>query len=223
MYSFRVQWRPPSAINIVFPSQNDEDYIDHHDAMLAVATAPISGTNYGGAGSIELWSHHRPFMALSIVEGHQDGAVTDFVWMDTPPSETEIRSRKSLGNSRDYDNWVGTNMGTGLDLMDSHFLDDGSVEVPMNDIPVRTNSSNIDYQTNPTKAERSVSLGGYSGTHSDEDILGSQRIWQHILSVGRDGRCLLQNLERGKSLVASSCHSSCLINEDVFVAVSSSK
>jgi hypothetical protein len=34
-------------------------------------------------GLLALWSYH-PFMPLSVVEGHKDGTVTDFGWLDTP-------------------------------------------------------------------------------------------------------------------------------------------
>jgi hypothetical protein len=46
--------------------------------MLAVSTAPIKGASAGGSGAAGLWSYHRPFAPLSVVEGHKDGAVTDF-------------------------------------------------------------------------------------------------------------------------------------------------
>ena len=74
----KVMWRPPAGHHV------DEDI---HASMLAVATAPIRGTSAGGNGLLSLWSYHRPFMPLSVVEGHINGAVADFVWLDTPQNE----------------------------------------------------------------------------------------------------------------------------------------
>ena len=56
--------------------------VDRHDSMLAVATARL--TSAGGSGTLSLWSFHRPFMSLSIVEGHEESAISDFVWVRTP-------------------------------------------------------------------------------------------------------------------------------------------
>ena len=68
----RIRWRPPEEAN------DCED--DYHESMIAVATSPISGANAGGNGVIGLWSCHRPFMPISVCEGHVDGAVIDFAW-----------------------------------------------------------------------------------------------------------------------------------------------
>ena len=67
----RIRWRPPE--------DGEHDY-DYHESMIAVATSPISGANAGGHGVIGLWSCYRPFMPISLCEGHVDGAVVDFVW-----------------------------------------------------------------------------------------------------------------------------------------------
>ena len=75
----RIRWRPVA-------NETTVDGEDRHDAMIAVATAQIKGASAGGAGLLSLWSHHRPFMPLSVVEGHQEGAVVDFDWLDTPTS-----------------------------------------------------------------------------------------------------------------------------------------
>jgi hypothetical protein len=106
----RLRWRPPAGeIN----SQRE----DRHRSMLAVATGSLKGSIAGGSGVLALWSYHRPFMPLSVLEGHQGGAVTDFVWVDSPPP-----------------------------------------------------------------AQAPLRAG----------------IWQHAISVGRDGQCLLQSFARGK-------------------------
>lgn len=69
----RVRWRPPEDVN---SPRGD----DHHDSMIVVATSSIYGANAGGNGSVGLWSYHRPYMPMSVCEGHLDGAVSDFVW-----------------------------------------------------------------------------------------------------------------------------------------------
>jgi len=113
--------------------------------MLAVATAPMSGAAFGGAGQLSLWSWNRPFMALSVVNGHTEGAVTDFVWLDTPKPEERDDANDYL-----YD---------GMDDMEEMTRDLGEVKI------------------------------------NDGRGLG---VWQHLLSVGRDGRCLIQSLAKGE-------------------------
>eukprot|EP00540_Astrosyne_radiata_P010734 CAMPEP_0116822822 /NCGR_PEP_ID=MMETSP0418-20121206/487_1 /TAXON_ID=1158023 /ORGANISM="Astrosyne radiata, Strain 13vi08-1A" /LENGTH=435 /DNA_ID=CAMNT_0004450989 /DNA_START=478 /DNA_END=1786 /DNA_ORIENTATION=- len=114
--------------------------------MMSVATTP--GKYAGGHGVLGLWSYNRPFMALSVVEGHIDGAVTDFVWLDTP-SPTQV----------------------------------------------------LEQAPNPSKAvnaDRGKIL----------QLLSTEGTWQHVLSVGRDGQCLLQSFARGDrpiSRVPPSC------------------
>ena len=74
----KIKWRPSS--------QKESDSVDHHHAMIAVACASLLGKRGGTSkapGSLQLWSHHRPFMPLSIVEGHSQ-IVLDFVFLDTP-------------------------------------------------------------------------------------------------------------------------------------------
>ena len=115
----RIKWRPPiksagfhGLLTVV--GHNSSVDIDPHDAMLFVSTGP-SGAG-GGNGSLELWSFHRPFLALSRVEGHLSGAVVDFSCLPKAVS----------------------------------------------------------------------------------DEIGVRAFWQYILSVGRDGRCLIQNLATGE-------------------------
>ncbi|KAL9185264.1 hypothetical protein ACHAXT_003041 [Thalassiosira profunda] len=71
----RIRWRPPE-------DATSDSGRNHHDTMIAVATSSIYGANAGGNGAISLWSYLRPFMPLSICEGHFDGAVSDFAWAD---------------------------------------------------------------------------------------------------------------------------------------------
>jgi len=144
----RLKWRPPTMSNS--DNEINEELINPHDFMLGVATAPISGANAGGYGSVALWSCYRPFMPLAIVEGHEEGAVTDFVWLDF--SSQYIDSSK---NFTLYNDHYRSNFTTGGVIVDKN------------------------------KSE----------TNSEDEMVGA---WQHILSVGRDGQCLLQNFAHGE-------------------------
>jgi hypothetical protein len=76
----KVRWRPPAHSR-----QGDQGEVketDRHDSMFAVATARL--TSAGGSGVISLWSTNRPYMPLSVVEGHVEGGVAGFVWIKTP-------------------------------------------------------------------------------------------------------------------------------------------
>ena len=61
----RLKWKPADGAD---------------DSLIAVATSSIYGANAGGHGNVGLWSIHRPFMPISVLEGHTEGAVTDFAW-----------------------------------------------------------------------------------------------------------------------------------------------
>ena len=124
----RIRWRPVA-------NYNGLDGDDWHASMIAVSTAPIKGANAGGAGTLSLWSYHRPYMPLSIVEGHEDGAVVDFEWLETPQT--------SLTTTQNF--------------------------------PLVSN-------------EMDSFVANYSP---------AARIWQHVISVGRDGHCFVQSLVRG--------------------------
>lgn len=71
----RIRWKPAD---------------DTNDTTIAVATSSIYGANAGGNGNIGLWSVHRPFMPLSVCEGHVEGAVTDFVWTNQTTESKQI-------------------------------------------------------------------------------------------------------------------------------------
>lgn len=124
----KLHWRPPKVSN--FDKHISYAQNDHHVAMLAIATAPASGAASGGHGTLSLWSCHRPYMPLSIVDGHEDGAVIDFIWLDTPEID------------EDQDEGI--------------FL--------------------------PGHEDNKSSLTG---------------TWQHALSIGRDGRCIVQSFAKG--------------------------
>lgn len=157
--------------------------IDRHDAMLAVATAPIKGTSAGGNGILSLWSHNRPFMPLSVLEGHKEGAVSDFIWLDTPdiPPLPPDRSPELLHS-------------------------------PKRDRRRRRPTSSEYVTGEMARHQTAASMSAmhpYEGERMEENShLSTFGIWQHVLSVGRDGRCLLQSFARGErqiSRVPPSC------------------
>lgn len=151
----RIRWRPPANESMVLSSDVDDEVEldeDRHDSMLAVATAPIKGASAGGSGMLALWSCHRPFMPLSVVEGHKDGAVTDFEWLDTPLPPHQMRTGRGDREMR---------------VRGSHHHETDAI------------------------------LYDNNAREYDDDDDQPVAIWQHVLSVGRDGRCLIQSLARG--------------------------
>lgn len=177
----RLAWRPPA-----FPFSRDDAGVassDPHDGMIAIASAPVKG-RAGGNGLLSLWSHYRPYMPLSVCEGHSEGAVTDFVWLDTP---REI-SGKQANIQRNLSKRV-------LSGDHGRQQDHGSQR---SDAGGRPRASSV------MKRTHTDSDDGYGDIDTDEDydevdarLAGS--VWQHVLSVGRDGRCLLQSFARGTS------------------------
>jgi WD repeat-containing protein 24 len=155
----RLRWRPPA--NEKFALEDD----DRHDSMMAVATAPIKGASAGGSGVLALWSYYRPFMPLSVVEGHKEGAVTDFDWLDTPQRLTprldahDRRGRRARTSLESKEGSTSRLQGSASHEVDSILYDN---------------------------SER-----------GDDDVDKPVNIWQHVLSVGRDGRCLIQSFARG--------------------------
>lgn len=156
----RLRWRPPSNDSFSLLEE------DRHDSMLAVATAPIQGGAYGGSGVLALWSYHRPFMALSVVDGHLEGGITDFDWLDTPSSIS--------------------------DPMPSFNRD--STEVAHSRVPGSTQHEND-------------SILYENSERNDVDEYGG--IWQHVISLGRDGRCLVQSFVRGNVALLNEFRSLC--------------
>lgn len=162
----RVKWRPMSSTIVKNP-----DAIDLHEPMLAVATSSIKGASAGGAGQVSLWSWSRPFMPVCVLEGHTEGAVPDFDWIDTPVSDA---LRKDLFNGKlSKDAGGASGMKKGSSAWKTHLQGDFA-------------------QYDPSEHDGDQGLN----------------FWQHILSVGRDGRCLIQSFVRGKTLtVLLSFHS----------------
>ena len=117
-------------------------------------------------------------MALSVVEGHKEGAIADFVWLETPQVKRTSRkvsrvppSESSLSTSRHESRRISKKT-----IAPSH--DEA--------ILIRSSGRNeVD------------SILFDSNKQGDDDRMSSS-IWQHVLSVGRDGQCLLQSFVRGK-------------------------
>lgn len=154
----RVKWRPMSSNS----AQNSES-LDLHEPMLAVATSSIKGASAGGAGQVSLWSWSRPFMPVCILEGHTEGAVPDFDWIDTPAPES---IRKDLFSGSEGGEMVGS----------------------------KIDATNL----------REHPKGDF--LHHDPSVQvvdQGLKVWQHILSIGRDGRCLVQSFVRGKTCITS--------------------
>lgn len=181
----KVRWRPPAWAHQ--SDSSDINEVDPHDSMFAVATARLASA--GGSGVISLWSTHRPFMPLSVVEGHLEGSVAGFVWMRTP------RRKK--------------------DMFDLSKVSQTSAKAKAKASAGRKRSPKTDSSSSRTE-EVVIQAGGGGDVGSvidkqkedeaKEDASGA--IWQHVLSVGRDGKCILQSFARGDrpiSRVPSSC------------------
>mmetsp|Transcript_28216 Transcript_28216/g.68653 ORF Transcript_28216/g.68653 Transcript_28216/m.68653 type:complete len:1083 (-) Transcript_28216:1910-5158(-) len=159
----QVRWRPASnaLLSVVDEMDDDEELLDRHEYHLAVATKESSSA--GGSGVISLWSIGRPFMALSVMEGHREGAVSDFVWLQSPILIPEMKSTVSSNS---------------LTACDASYM-------------------------------RSYAMGNISdGLPQQDTILSGSYVWQHCLSVGGDGKCLIQSFVRGERpirRVPSSC------------------
>jgi WD40 repeat protein len=196
----RVKWRPSAGESFV-PAQlprpnfdddnlSEEDPTEHplqsdrHDALLAISTAPVGWLSTGGAGVVGLWSCHRPFMALSVVEGHREGAVVDFCWLETPVAATQrVRplSTRLVTNTPPTANVLAPSISGG---------DSGRRSRPKNE-----DSSSL-RSTASHRNEYDIDSSEHLGTPLDapQSIVG---IWQHVLSVGKDGHCLVQSLMAG--------------------------
>ena len=177
----KVRWRPPAFPCLVDPSEIKET--DRHDSMFAVATAGL--TSAGGSGVISLWSTHRPYMPLSVVEGHLEGGVAGFVWIKTPGPITE----NVFDASKESQSLTKLN---------------SDARKSRKAAPA------------PSKGEATIRAGGRGDVEAvifklkddeaEDDSTGA--IWQHVLSVGRDGKFILQSFVRGDrpiSRVPSSC------------------
>lgn len=114
-------------------------------------------------GVISLWVCSAPFVPVSIVEGHEEGAVTDFVFVTDNP---EDRSSTILKLDRRSTEPVGVSPMR-------------QFESPSQQRGSRRHSDMLD--TSDTQKEPTPKA--------------------MILSVGRDGQCLLQDFSRGKAVM----------------------
>ena len=164
----RLRWRFPSGRHA--PSTNI------HEHMIAVSTAPVMGASAGGNGVLSLWSQNRPFMALSVLEGHKDGSVTDFKWMDSPPIPVE-------------------NVPAQLDPRKPEKMQFTSAV----ERKKRSSSTGSTLSYSPQASfGKLMHDADEVDNGSDQQELTTEGTWQHVLSVGRDGMVLLQSFARGK-------------------------
>lgn len=167
----KLRWRPPALDTF---ASDDDGVVDRHDSMLAVATARL--TSAGGSGVLSLWTVHRPFMPLSVVEGHEEGAVTDFVWLDTPQlnKKAEAESKSSASSSKNGPKHSRRGQAKSAGANDS-----GEAVV------LRSSGRDADYVFDNKEKE------------TEKKESSAVHVWQHVLSVGRDGRCILESFARG--------------------------
>lgn len=165
----RLKWRPPA-----FDRLPENLASDPHESMLVVATAPVKGASAGGSGALSLWSYYRPFMPLSVVEGHVEGSVTDFAWLETPQVDFTTRNRSSFDSRKQR-----------------HDSNDKSKDIS-------EYHDSLSSRSRRRKSHQDVEH--YIDVFQDDKpvIAWATHIWQHVISVGRDGQCLVQSLVRGK-------------------------
>lgn len=201
----RVIWRPPAG---------PHTSANMHDGMLAVATSPIKGASAGGNGMLSLWSTQRPYMALSVVEGHKEGAVTDFIWVDIPVDEAAATERDQSLHSQS-ERTPRSRAATPVSFMTesssrSREAEDSSIAGRQRGRP---SFSATPFPTSfaSSVASRAVSEESTKDRSGDSSVDFSNSLegtWQHVLSVGRDGRCVVQSFARGDrpiSRVSPSC------------------
>eukprot|EP00566_Odontella_aurita_P004060 CAMPEP_0113564672 /NCGR_PEP_ID=MMETSP0015_2-20120614/21750_1 /TAXON_ID=2838 /ORGANISM="Odontella" /LENGTH=1222 /DNA_ID=CAMNT_0000466781 /DNA_START=16 /DNA_END=3680 /DNA_ORIENTATION=- /assembly_acc=CAM_ASM_000160 len=227
----RLKWRPPAeAFSSRGGSGTDErtEAPDRHDTMMAVSTAPISGASAGGFGSLSLWSYRRPFMPLSVVEGHKEGAVTNFIWIDTPDRTLisdghakQMESSTSDGKKKHLDRSPARHGGKSKYNVHEKISAAGQEALTagggISSDPSRTNTDQLSVSMHEIPRRSPLEVRDSRRLESDDK--GSSRsdphhpehgwvevsqlntlagTWQHVLSVGRDGRCLLQSFARGE-------------------------
>ena len=162
---------------------------------------------------LSLWSTQRPYMALSVVEGHKEGAVTDFIWVDIPVDEAAIDRDQSLHSQSERTPRSRTS--TPVSFMTetssrSREVEDSSIAGRQRGRP---SFSATPFPTSfaSSVASRAVSEESTKDRSGDSSVDFSNSLegtWQHVLSVGRDGRCVVQSFARGDrpiSRVSPSC------------------
>lgn len=203
----RLRWRPPSQILFMKKSDGEGDSLDPedlHDAMMAVATAPIKGASAGGAGVLALWSIHRPFMPLSVLQGHREGAVTDFEWLETPqdPALT-MQGMESATASDPVSVTVTSAFRLDSNRKKSSSRNQGMAE-PFTTEPPRIIGAvgRVGSASTQQVTESSV----HENVEKEFEDFAPFSIWQHVISVGRDSHCLVQSIVRGQTMVPPLFH-----------------
>ncbi len=157
----KLRWRPPKGNNIERYYSTQNASVDLHAAMLAISTSASGGAASGGHGTLSLWSCHRPFMPLSIVDGHEEGAVVDFLFL----GEFMLLVYSSLVSK--------------IFIFIHHFELLLFFPIVVVDTP---EINEDDYYF-------------ISGQEDNKSLTGT---WQHVISIGRDGRCIVQSLAKGE-------------------------
>jgi WD repeat-containing protein 24 len=110
------------------------------------------------------------------VEGHSEGAVTDFEWLDTPQ---QLQPTISAKDSR-----------VQMDSSSSRHRRGRASTPAISDIGTGSRIPGASHEVDSILYDNSERGVG-------DDAKKLVCIWQHVLSVGRDGRCLIQSFARG--------------------------
>ena len=140
-------------------------------------------------------------MALSVVEGHQEGGITDFKMMDIPfPDDIAAGA---------------TGVGIGGSVPDTR--KGGTFHEKIQPAVLSLEGGTKGMIKRPGSASQSFSSMSSFGRPVDTvenreveaDMTSTKGTWQHVLSVGRDGLCLLQSFARGMLLLFRLCSVVC--------------
>uniref|UniRef100_A0A7S1BZV0 Uncharacterized protein n=2 Tax=Corethron hystrix TaxID=216773 RepID=A0A7S1BZV0_9STRA len=215
----RIAWRPPcdffenhTGATTTPVNHHSSPLTNQHDAMLAVGTAPTGGASTG-SGSIGLWSCHRPFLPLSVVEGHE-GAVTAFEWSDLaaqplpssskPKTEAVVVSKKEkMTADRQFLGFMKYHPTT---QSSSSFSDlPAPSPVVRSLFPKGEQHNDNDSILSRNATERRVKTT--TTATADHSSVAKRSSWRCVVSVGRDGNCLLQDFANGLRPIEEVPHS----------------
>lgn len=175
----RIRWRPPTDTSSQY---------NHNESMIAVATSSIYGANAGGNGSVALWSVNRPFMPISVCEGHIEGAVTDFAWASIPSRSRLMKTQQNEYPSQSPHRNIEPDHRTksfSAVSAESHSNRNRKLKYSREE----TADGNINSST-----LRRTGEGGKPLSNAESSV----RDCQTIVTVGRDGQCLLQDFSIGE-------------------------
>ena len=123
-------------------------------------------------GEISVWDVNMPNIPICILKGHSSEACTGISWIDTPSSSSSSSSSSSQSSSIPSSSSIGYN-------------------------PKMINTKNTTISKNVHSPINSISSHSASSTISrgcSDDWLD---VHQHILSSGKDGRLMVQDLRNG--------------------------